>query len=279
MCRQVAGFVPLGGDMKDHPQIDVNKMLLTKMQSAGHLDVNLSQTAVLSAAGQSANVNAPYSSRMTDDPFDTPGPLPHAWYRAAGKRGFDIAFVIATLPISVVIILGCAVALWLEGGHPFFRQDRLGKGGKVFSILKLRTMVRDADEQLAQYLESDPDLKAEWTRTQKLKNDPRITRTGALLRATSLDELPQLWNVLIGQMSLVGPRPMMPDQLPLYGDQRAYFALQPGITGLWQVSARNEHQFSYRAKIDHQYFHRVSLWQDIGLLFRTVGVVVRKTGY
>jgi len=259
--------------MKDHAHIDVTSVM-PKMRGIGHPSVRR-----VSSLPVPANVNSAYFRPGADDLIDTRDPLPHMWYRTAGKRGFDIAFVIATLPISLLITLVCAAALWLEGGRPFYRQDRLGKGGKVFSIVKLRTMVRDADDQLAHYLESDPALKEEWTKTQKLKNDPRITRVGAFLRASSMDELPQLWNVLIGEMSLVGPRPMMPDQLPLYGDQRAYFALQPGITGLWQVSARNEAQFSYRSRLDTQYFRALCLRHDVGLLFRTLGVVMRRTGY
>ncbi|VAV93863.1 Bacterial sugar transferase, partial [hydrothermal vent metagenome] len=200
----------------------------------------------------------------------------HTWYRDFGKRALDVLFVIATLPVSIPLIVLSAIALWVEGGRPFYRQDRLGKGGERFSILKLRTMVRDADAQLARYLENDPALREEWETTQKLKCDPRITRIGALLRTTSLDELPQLWNVLKGEMSLVGPRPMMPEQLPLYGDDKAYFAIQPGITGIWQVSARNENRFSFRAEVDAQYYSDISLTGDLGLLVRTVGVVLRR---
>ena len=217
----------------------------------------------------------------------TPGQVPQfdrrnqqvkTWYRAVGKRAFDIVFVIATLPISVPLILFLALALWIEGGVPFYRQARLGKDGKVYSILKLRTMVCNADACLAEYLENDAALREEWDTTQKLKNDPRITRVGAFLRATSVDELPQLWNVLKGEMSLVGPRPMMPDQLPLYGDAQAYFALRPGITGIWQVSDRNESPFAQRAKADDEYFHSVSLWTDIVLMVRTVRAVTHRTG-
>jgi len=203
----------------------------------------------------------------------------HIWYRKTGKRVLDVLFVVATAPVSVPIILVCVLALWLEGGLPFYRQDRLGRDGRKFSILKLRTMVRDADEKLEQYLEGDPSLRQEWDTTQKLKNDPRITKFGAFLRATSLDELPQLWNVLIGDMSLVGPRPMLPEQLPLYGNARAYFAMEPGITGIWQVSARNETRFSYRAEVDARYYRELSLRADLHLLLKTTGVVMRRTGY
>lgn len=200
-------------------------------------------------------------------------------YRAAGKRGLDLLLVALSLPLALPLIAFCAAALWLEGGRPFYTQPRLGRGGRVFRILKLRTMVRDADALLQHYLDTDPEMRREWQQTQKLKNDPRITRVGRMLRMTSLDELPQLWNVIKGDMSLIGPRPMMPDQLPLYGDATAYFALRPGITGIWQVSVRNEASFASRVKADFEYWDEVSLGRDLGLLWRTVGVVMKGTGY
>ncbi|MFW8635516.1 sugar transferase [Cribrihabitans pelagius] len=200
-------------------------------------------------------------------------------YCAGGKRMFDLLLVLLSLPLALPLILVCAAALWLEGGRPFYTQQRLGRGGRVFRILKLRTMVRDADTQLQAWLDRDPALRAEWDSTQKLKNDPRITPVGRLLRVTSLDELPQLWNVVTGEMSLVGPRPMMPCQLPLYGDARAYLALQPGITGLWQVSARNESSFASRAWADAEYRRGLSLGGDLALIGRTFGVVLKGTGY
>ena len=200
-------------------------------------------------------------------------------YAAAGKRGLDLLLVLLSLPLVLPLTALCAAALWLEGGRPFYTQARLGRGGKTFRILKLRTMVRDADALLQPYLDNDPALRREWDETQKLKNDPRITRVGRLLRATSLDELPQLWNVAKGDMSLVGPRPMMPEQLPLYGDARAYFALRPGITGIWQVSVRNQAGFGSRVRADIEYQRGLSLGRDLGLIWRTLGVVLKGTGY
>ncbi|AHD10711.1 Sugar transferase involved in lipopolysaccharide synthesis [Phaeobacter gallaeciensis] len=200
-------------------------------------------------------------------------------YAIFGKRCLDIALVLLTLPISLPLILMAALALWLEGGNPFYTQDRLGQRGRIFSILKLRTMVRNAEQLLERHLASDPAMRREWDETQKLKEDPRITPVGRFLRTTSLDELPQLWNVLIGEMSLVGPRPMMPDQLPLYGDATAYFDLKPGITGLWQVSVRNESGFTVRARADADYHADLCLRTDVDLICRTVGVVLRGTGY
>lgn len=232
----------------------------------------------LAAMPSAANLNAPLPVLRSPRQRLAPSRQPCCYLRW-GKRALDIALVILTLPLSVAIVGVSALMLWVEGGSPFYSQKRLGKDGRVFTIWKLRTMVRDAEARLAAYLDADPALRAEWTTHQKLKKDPRITRVGAALRMSSMDELPQLWNVLIGDMSLVGPRPMMPEQLSHYGDPAAYFALKPGITGIWQVSARNEHAFSYRAKVDAIYHATATLRGDLGLMFRTVGVVVRGTGY
>ncbi|NDW45016.1 sugar transferase [Ruegeria sp. PrR005] len=201
------------------------------------------------------------------------------WYAFFGKRVLDVAFVFLSLPVSAMIVTFCALALWLEGGNPFYWQARLGRNGKQYKIVKLRTMVMDADARLARLLKENPDMRAEWDATQKLKQDPRITRVGGFLRRTSLDELPQLWNVLKGEMSLVGPRPMMPEQLPLYGCAKAYFSVRPGITGVWQVSDRNNSRFDYRCKLDADYARDLSFGYDLALLLRTTSVVVRRTGY
>jgi len=199
-------------------------------------------------------------------------------YRDFAKRLMDIAFVAITLPFSLPIIMLCALALWIEGGSPFYTQDRLGRKGARFSILKLRTMVRNADEVLETYLASDREMRREWDELHMLRNDPRVTRVGQFLRATSLDELPQLFNVLTGEMSIVGPRPMLPEQLIMYGDASAYEALRPGITGLWQISSRNDNGFSHRKTIDANYERDLTLMLDLKILFKTVGVVLRRTG-
>ncbi|MEM6421078.1 MAG: sugar transferase, partial [Pseudomonadota bacterium] len=162
--------------------------------------------------------------------------------------------------------------------NPFYRQARLGRHGRVFRIWKLRTMVVDADARLEAYLARNPAARAEWDATQKLKHDPRITIVGRFLRKTSLDELPQLINVLTGQMSLVGPRPMMVNQRHLY-DGDSYYHLRPGLTGLWQVSGRNDCRFVDRVRYDNTYAARISFLTDLGVMLRTVGVVLRGTGY
>jgi lipopolysaccharide/colanic/teichoic acid biosynthesis glycosyltransferase len=200
-------------------------------------------------------------------------------YRSHGKRALDVFFVLATLPLTLPITLLCALALWIEGGQPFYRQTRLGANGKTFSILKLRTMGRNAEQTLQDLLAKDDALREEWETTQKLKNDPRVTRVGAVLRSASVDEMPQFLNVLKGEMSVVGPRPMMPDQLALYPNPTSYFGLRPGVTGEWQVSDRNEGSFAHRATIDTRYDLSMSFLGDLKIIAKTIGVVLRQTGY
>ncbi|NIZ15694.1 sugar transferase [Phaeobacter sp. HF9A] len=200
-------------------------------------------------------------------------------YVRYGKRILDILLVLLSLPIVLPIVLICALVLWFEGGAPFFCQRRLGKGGRVFMLVKLRTMVKDADRLLEEQLQRDPALRAEWQETQKLKKDCRITPIGRILRATSLDELPQFWNVLRGDMSLVGARPMMLDQQLLYGECERYFAMRPGITGPWQIGGRNMTSFKERAMMDSAYHGDISLLCDIKILLKTAVVVFRSTGY
>jgi lipopolysaccharide/colanic/teichoic acid biosynthesis glycosyltransferase len=164
-------------------------------------------------------------------------------------------------------------------GAVFYRQPRLGQNGQVFNMLKFRTMYRDADRIFKQALGRDLELKREWDAFQKLKRDPRVTRVGKFLRRFSLDELPQLWNVWKGEMSLVGPRPIMVDQRKLYGESiRLYIHVAPGMTGLWQISGRNETTFSRRAALDMEYIQRWSHWLDIYILFKTIKVVFWQKG-
>jgi len=178
--------------------------------------------------------------------------------------------------LPLIGILAAIVAL--DGHSPFYTQKRVGRDGRTFRIIKLRTMVADADAALERHLASDPAAREEWDRTQKLKSDPRITRIGAILRASSADELPQLLNVLWGDMSLVGPRPFMENQKALYPGL-GYYRVRPGITGLWQVSERNDSAFAYRAVLDDEYERTLSFKGDIAILRRTVGAVLSCTGY
>lgn len=198
-------------------------------------------------------------------------------YRRFGKRVLDIIFVLLAAPIIVPITLALALMLVCLGITPFYRQPRIGRNGKVFNLVKLRTMVRDSDAVLARYLSENPDARAEWERTQKLRHDPRIVRGGTFLRKSSLDELPQFWNVLVGEMSLIGPRPIMVCQKDLYPGSR-YYKMLPGISGTWQISKRNNSSFSDRAFYDNAYWQEMSLPTDFSILFRTVFVVIRGTG-
>lgn len=205
-------------------------------------------------------------------------PFRSGLYRNYLKRLFDLAAVVTTGVFVGPLILVLALLVAFDGSSPFYWNERVGRGGRTFRMLKLRTMVPDADKMLEDYLSRNAAARLEWNSTQKLKSDPRITRLGGFLRKTSLDELPQLWNVLIGDMSLVGPRPMMPSQRPLY-QGLAYYRLRPGITGIWQVSDRNESAFSKRAEYDAEYDETISFPTDMLLLSATVRVVLKGTGY
>lgn len=200
------------------------------------------------------------------------------FYRNGGKRILETLLVLMAAPVCIPVVLILALMIALDGYNPFFVQLRIGRSGRVFRIWKLRTMVQNAQNQLEDHLARDPEARAQWERTQKLKQDPRITRLGRILRKTSLDELPQLLNVVNGTMALVGPRPMMVDQRHLYVGQ-TYRRLRPGITGLWQISERNESEFVARVRYDDEYYRTLSLRTDLRILARTVLVVLRGTGY
>jgi exopolysaccharide production protein ExoY len=199
-------------------------------------------------------------------------------YRSFFKRLLDSFIVLISAPFTLPIVGLLALLVAIEGGSPFYHQVRIGRKGRPYKMWKLRTMVIGADEKLEAYLAQNASAKLEWESTQKLKSDPRITRFGRMLRKTSLDELPQLWNVLKGDMSLVGPRPMMPFQQELYPGS-AYYKLRPGITGPWQVTDRNTSTFAERARFDAGYDQNLSLKTDLRLLRATVRVVVKGTGY
>lgn len=198
-------------------------------------------------------------------------------YRDHVKRGLDIALVLmVALPVLLTVGI-CAFLVALDGGSPFYKQARIGRFGKTFTMWKLRSMVPNADRALEQHLARNPEARAEWNHSQKLRNDPRITKVGHILRKLSLDELPQLWNVLRGDMSLVGPRPMMVDQQVMYPGS-AYYALRPGLTGFWQVSVRNESSFAQRAHYDADYLRKVTFAQDFAVMWKTLRVVTKGTG-
>ncbi len=198
-------------------------------------------------------------------------------YRNFGKRVLDMILVLLVLPIVLPLVAVLALVIASDGHSPFYLQDRVGRGGRVFKLWKLRTMVPDAKAKLEAHLAGNEAARTEWDAYQKLTNDPRITAVGRFLRKSSLDELPQLWNVLKGDMSLVGPRPMMTEQRSLYPG-KAYYLLRPGLTGMWQVSDRNGSTFAQRAEFDATYERQVTFVTDAKVMVSTVGVVLRGTG-
>lgn len=238
--------------------------MLTPTQSGGGYLVQVSDFS-----GSTEVVNPIAQSHRTYRRF--------LFYRDFFKRLVDLAIVAATAPLAVPMIVLLALAIAADGHNPFFLQARIGRGGRVFRILKLRTMVPGAEAMLEDFLAADPEAARQWASRQKLDDDPRITKIGRVLRRFSLDELPQLWNVFRGDMSLVGPRPMLVCQQRLYPG-REYYRMRPGITGLWQVSERHGSEFIMRAKYDRDYSDCVSLWTDLAVLARTLVVVARATG-
>jgi Undecaprenyl-phosphate galactose phosphotransferase WbaP len=195
------------------------------------------------------------------------------------KTAIDISLALVGLIITSPLFLVLAVLSKQDGGPVLFAHQRVGAGGRLFKCLKFRTMVVDADRVLAEALEHDPALAAEWEATRKLANDPRVTRIGQFLRKTSLDELPQLINVLRLEMSLVGPRPIVQSEVPLYGENIAqYFATRPGLTGLWQVSGRSTTSYARRVQLDVWYVNNWTIWYDITVLLKTIPAVLSRQG-
>ncbi len=206
--------------------------------------------------------------------------FPAIWHGQALKRCLDISLLFFGAAIALPLIgLGALVIKLGSRGPVFFWQERIGRYGRHFWALKFRTMVPNGDDILAAYLAAHPEERIVWRRNRKLKCDPRVTWIGRILRRTSLDELPQLWNVLRGEMSLVGPRPMMREEIPEYGDQfDVCIQVLPGITGLWQVSGRADTSFRQRVALDVEYATTRSLWLDLRILLRTVPVVISRHG-
>ncbi len=192
------------------------------------------------------------------------------------KRTGDIVFSLAVLGLGFPVLLAIAVAVKFSSrGSVFYVQRRIGRGYRSFGCIKFRTMRRDADRVLASVLAASPELQAEFKRDFKLKRDPRITPIGAFLRRSSLDELPQFINVLRGEMSVVGPRPIVRDELDRYGQNMDnVLSVRPGMTGLWQVSGRNNLSYQQRVQLDLYYTSNRSFWMDLGIVLRTIGVVL-----
>jgi undecaprenyl-phosphate galactose phosphotransferase len=195
------------------------------------------------------------------------------------KRCFDLCMSITLIAIGFPILAAIALKVMSTGRPVFYGHKRVGQEGKLFKCYKFRTMLPNSDHLLADLLASSAEAREEWGRDFKLKNDPRVTSIGQFLRRTSLDELPQLWNVLKGEMSLVGPRPIVTAELERYGNQvDFYLEAKPGVTGLWQISGRNDVTYETRVYLDSWYVKNWSLFNDIVILFRTVKVVFRKEG-
>jgi undecaprenyl-phosphate galactose phosphotransferase len=194
------------------------------------------------------------------------------------KRAFDLlaasALLVATAPLFALVALKIKL---VDGGAVIFAHTRVGRHGRLFRCYKFRTMVANSAEVLAELLAGDPSARAEWAQGRKLKDDPRVTPIGRFLRTTSLDELPQLWNIVKGEMSLVGPRPVVPDELERYGAAQPYYLqVRPGLTGLWQISGRSDLDYERRVALDTWYVRNWTLWYDVLILARTLLVVPSK---
>lgn len=195
------------------------------------------------------------------------------------KRTMDIVGSLAIIIIFSPVLLYLYFAVKKDGGNAIYGHPRIGRNGKTFNCLKFRSLIVNSKEVLDELLRTDPQARAEWEKDFKLKNDPRITKIGAFIRKTSLDELPQLFNVLKGEMSLVGPRPIVIDELERYEENVDYYLMaKPGMTGLWQVSGRNNVDYNTRVYFDSWYVKNWSLWNDIAILFKTVNVVLKRDG-
>ena len=207
-------------------------------------------------------------------------PVKSRFLYETAKRTLDIVFAIAALIFLFPVLVGIIVALAMHDGFPVvFKQRRIGLNGKEFTCYKFRSMAKDADARLAALLAESPEILREWTESQKLKTDPRIHRLGRFLRVSSLDELPQFINVIRGEMSIVGPRPIVMNEICRYGNSYRYYkAMKPGITGLWQVSGRSSTGYEARVKLDTDYFKTRSIWVDLRIMIRTAWVVFLAKG-
>ena len=241
---------------------------------------------------QSHEPNAAIFSSSAFDLPDVSGPTStvRLWQHVSGpeqlfryrivKRAVDVVLVLSLCVLLLPVLLVIAAAVWLSSPGPvLFSHRRIRRPGEFFTMWKFRTMCINSGEVLERYLIAHPEARAEWRATHKLKCDPRVTRVGRFLRRTSLDELPQLWNVLNGTMSVVGPRPIVAAEVEKYGDHFSdYCAVKPGITGLWQVSGRSELSYSQRVDLDRRYAQNWSLRTDARILMRTWSSVVNRDG-
>ena len=187
--------------------------------------------------------------------------------------------VLAIFLLALPGILLALLVRFTSRGPVFYRSKRLGKDGRTIEVLKFRTMRENAEQELEQLFEQTPELRLEWEKYFKLENDPRVTRFGRFLRRTSLDELPQFWNVLKGEMALIGPRPIVSAEVKYYGkDYAAFSRVKPGITGLWQVSGRSNTDYDERVALDVFYVNNWSFWMDYYIFFATINAVILRRG-
>jgi len=221
------------------------------------------------------DLDFPSNTVMVSDTKDHNGVPQNPW-----GRFFDITVILLASPYILLFFLVISILIILDSrGGALYSQTRIGKGGRKFKALKFRTMILNADQKLQQYLEESPELKAEWLATHKLKRDPRVTRVGAILRKLSLDELPQFWNILVGEMSLIGPRPIVDAEIERYGKCfELYIQARPGLTGLWQVSGRSDTSYKRRVELDEYYLLNRSIKLDLLILVKTVFVVLGRKG-
>ena len=201
------------------------------------------------------------------------------WPARLSKRIFDTLLALVLIVLLSPLLLLLSLLLLGDGGKVIFSQKRVGKNGRPFNCFKFRTMALDAEDQLKLLLAQSPEHKLQWEKDQKLKDDPRVSALGGFLRRTSLDELPQLFNVLQGQMSLVGPRPIVEAELQRYGSDASYYLMvRPGMTGLWQVNGRNDLDYESRVYLDTWYVKNWSLWYDLVILIKTIRTVLSSKG-
>jgi len=271
-CRQYrAGFVVLAPDAADIPRTEPIIGELTRQRIPFAVIPSIYGMSVLrlhQASFFSHDIVMLSSQNNLAEPL-----------MRAIKRAFDIVVAGTLLMLLAPFFLAMVTIIRRDGGPALFAHQRIGMNGQRFGCLKFRTMVTDADAVLRRLLETDAAARAEWELDFKLRNDPRITPIGRFLRKTSLDELPQLINVLRGEMSLVGPRPIVEAEIPRYGeDIRYYLEARPGITGLWQVSGRNDSGYARRVRLDAWYVKNWSLWHDIAILVKTVRVLFTQEG-
>lgn len=260
--------MPVSFEMSESSTSSVTSPIFSHQESSGSSTVTSD-----SLGGRVANPDSGIAHGSTR------GPSALFSYRIL-KRGLDIFLVLLFCPILIPIFLAIAAAVRISSPGPvFFSHRRLRGHGKFFTMWKFRTMCVNSQEVLEAYLAANPAARLEWHRTHKLKDDPRVTRIGAFLRRASLDELPQLWNVLNGSMTLVGPRPIVAAEVEKYGAGFiAYCKVKPGITGLWQVSGRSGTSYQRRIELDCAYVDNWSFLGDVMILFKTLGTVVKQDG-